>query len=93
MAFQPCGIPQCPFEQLKDVLLCTVIQYIDGTLQNMFRLFLPCFQPLPTPPVQGEGDEQQKRLQESVWTESQSSVPSLKFLVFTSLQAELLFQK
>lgn len=37
-----------------------------ATLHSMFRLFLWCLRPLPTSPEQGEGDEQQKQLQEGL---------------------------
>lgn len=73
MAFQHCGIPQCPFEQLKDVLLCAICS------GSSYRVFSPSQCLLCR--VRETNSRSSCR---SVWTEDQSSVPSLKSLVFTS---------
>lgn len=73
MTFQHCGIPQCPFEQLKDVLLCMICS---GFSYHVFS---------PSQCLLCRVREMNSRSScRSDWTEGQSSVPSLKSLVFTS---------
>lgn len=73
MAFQHCGIPQHPFDQLEDELLCTACS---GSSYHVFG---------PSQRLLSRVREMNSRSScRRVWTEGQSSVSSLKSPVLTS---------